>query len=1798
MPTNYRIQLDNLPPLGPKLRARRNIQAISLVKELEQTGKRATPADQDILARFSGWGSLPDIFTTKEDWRGLQTELRSLLSEDEYDSARAAILNAHYTSPEVIQGIYSGLQSLGFKGGRILDPSMGATGNFEGLMPRRMSETSNIVGIELDAISGKIAKQLYSEATIHIAGFETVPTPEKYFDLTISNVPFCEVGVADPKYRAAKTLHDYFFLKGLNSVRHGGLLVYITSTGTMQSRRGQAVREQLAQQANLIGALRLPGDAFKKFAGTEVTTDLIILQRLGAGIEPNGIQWTELTESSVLGQDGKPLRINEYYTERPHLMLGEMGDDKLHPGRLALTGDGRDLRIAIQQCFEREFPKNIYQKATQVAFEESAFQLQAIPIPPDLDEVKPQAFTKVPLGLDVVLMQRRGDLLHSVGYEGKKLERCLKLMELRDVAQQVLNVQLETDSDAQLQEAQAELSRVYDAFVKKYGSVHDRANGLVFRSDPDYSLLLALENYDSDLKTATKTPIFTQRTVSQSFFQESAETPKEALLYCLNEKGYVDVTYIGELVDLPENEATKALQAEGLIFRDPKSKQWQTEDDYLSGNVRSKLQAAKLAAETDPQYQVNVDALVAVQPEPLLPGDIDVRLGSAWVPPEDIQDFLLETLDLKEKTAIAVRYSKLAGGWGVHGEYFAKNSAINNSILGTSRCSALRLVELALNLKNPVVYDTLEDRQVINRDETAAARLKQEELKVRFKDWIWQSPERTERLTKLYNQRFNTFRPRIYNGAHLTLPGANPTIQFRPHQKNAIWRTLQEGNTLLAHCVGAGKTFAMIASAMEGRRLGLAQKPMIIVPNHLLEQWAKDWKLLYPNANILAADKTDSSAQNRAELTARIATGDWDAVIVTHSAFGKLRLNPDTQKAFYKEQIDLIKDAIAETGQSEESRAVVKQLERQRKRLQKSVDGLNNPKRKDNGLTFEQLGVDLLIVDEAHMFKNLGYTSQMNNVAGLPNTNSDRAMDLYMKARYLAQQHGEGKGLVFATATPIANTMAEVYTMQRYLQPQLLEDLGLSGFDAWASTFGETVTAPEISPAGSYRVKTRFARFVNVPELMNAFRQIADIQTKEMLNLPTPSIVGGKPEVIATLSSDLQLAFTETLAKRAENISKADPRSDNMLLITTEGRKSTLDMRLINPHLPHERNKVDAFVEDSFAAWQESREQKSTHLAFCYLGTPKTTKSRFEDAVKHFSVYEYIKTRLVEMGMPADQIVFAQDAKSDAQKLKLQQKFNSGDIHLLISGQQLETGFNGQQRLKYLSTLTPPWRPDQIEQAEGRALRQGNQNESVVIRRYVTQGRNNRPSFDGYNWQTLESKKKSIDQIMAGNSEVRSVDDLSDAALTFAEVKAIATGNPLILEKAEIDNQVSQLSSLKRSHLNTTYRMQQQLSFLPARIQDCEQAIPILEQDTARIPADFSFENFSAELEGLTYYDPREFAKVLLKREFPVSLDYKKVGSVAGFEIGIRSKAERSGTDSPLCLQGAGTYYPKISHSYAETTQNIVTELQHISVRLANARSHLNTAIADLKTLSGNQNMVFPKEAELQAALTRQHQINMELGLYQNNAVEAVEEEAESSSQSEDEESNEALDIDDIPSQAWMPPEPDSQNILDSDSPSTSPELPEPNDLDLYNPTLQEMRNWAMDALVLGHASSYLARVRALATEMLQGTDQADLPSDQRDPNFTNPNFTLSKEAVQAMHTAHKASIALRSPSLDDLRQWYVQAAEQGQTVLLPAIAALGKQMKKADAEQMVLPYDHWHQMQASRSRSLEPASDPQEICR
>lgn len=1582
---NYQITTsDEIGKGGAKTKAKANLAAIHVLKEIESEKRRATPDEQTTLIKFSGWGSVVDIFTNKPEWAALQGELKDLLTGAEYESASAAILNAHYTAPAVATAIYEGLERLGFDGGKILDPSMGATGVFEGTLPDTLRENSKIVGIELDSLSGRIARNLYPEASVHIRGFEKTVLPDNRFDLAISNVPFSEVGVSDPEYDGLpiRTLHDYFFVKALDKVRPGGLTAFITSTGTMQSASGEGVRELLSDKANLVGAMRLPSTAFKQVAGTEVTTDLIILQKLGDGVEPNGVDWTKLQPSTVMGADGNALPVNEYYARNPQMMLGTLADDKLHPGRLALHGDGRDIQLAMREAFS-SLPEGIYQPASEA----SRPQQVNVLIPPDLQEqVKPNAYV---LHEDQV-MQRAGHYLEPTELEGKKLERMKGMLAIRDAVQSVFTVQLQNGSERSLQEAQATLNQTYDEFTKANGFMHQRANKLVFQEDPDYPLLLALENYDQETKTATKTAIFSDRVIQSHQEKTEADSPKEALLYSLNERGRVDLDYIAGLVDQSSAEVTQALQRESLIFLDPQKNQWVPEDEYLSGNVKDKLCIAQESAAEDPQYAVNVEALQAVQPPLIPPGDIGVRLGSAWVPPADIQNFTQHLLDTAG--TVDVQYSSVLSAWSVDADYQVSGSVKNTKVHGTDRVGALRLIELGLNLKDPVVYDRVDDRLVVNQEDTAAARMKLEEIKATFKDWVWQDPERTERLTDLYNEKFNTTRPRQYNGAHLELNGSNPAIQLRPHQQDAIWRVLQEGNTLLAHCVGAGKTFEMIAAAMEQKRLGLVNKPMFVVPNHLLEQWAADFKRLYPNSNVLAATKDDSSAKNRQELMSRIATGNWDAVIVTHSAFGKLKMSQDAQLDFYHAELAEVSEAADEAKGGGGSRSMIKEFERQKKRLKKQIDKISQSG-KDNTVTFEQLGVDQLIVDEAHYFKNLGYQTKMYGIAGLPNTSSDRAFDMFMKCRYLGEQRGEGKGVVFATGTPVSNSMAELYTMQRFLQPQALREMGLSKFDAWASTFGETVTAPEITPAGGYKVKTRFSQFVNLPELMNTVRQVADIKTAEMLNLPTPELKGGKPEVVAVAASEMQLAFVEELAQRAEKLGNVDPRDDNMLLITTDGRKASLDMRLVNPYIPHERNKIDQLVEDTYQFWDETKAQKTTHLIFCDLGTPKAdaaSKDKKEiDVQKHFTVYGYIKEGLIERGIPASEVAFAQDFKTDAKKLEMQQKFNAGKIRVLISGPQLETGFNGQKKLGLESHLTVPWRPDQVEQRDGRIMRQGNENPEVQIRRYVTQGRGGRPSFDSYMWQTLETKKKFVSQVMAGNSEVRSMEDVAGAALTYAEVKAIATGNPLIMEKATIDNQIAQLSAQKRSHLNQNYAITRELKVLPERIDEIVETIAALKADAQKVP---DMEALSLTVQGVEFTDLREAMKPIKARalEKQTAKDYstEPIGQVGGFDLAL--KRERWGDDIQVVIQGEQNYECKIEHTYVGTAANLTGALKSIEPRGREQERRLAESQKRLVELSEYSDVPFPKELELQAALKRQVEINTELGLNKDNAQAAI----------------------------------------------------------------------------------------------------------------------------------------------------------------------------------------------------------------
>lgn len=1578
MSSNYRInEQDQLESGGAKTRAKQNIAAIRLLQELDSSKREASPQEQGILVQYSGWGAAPDIFTAKPDWADLQNQLREILTESEYAAARASTLNAHYTAPAVVSEVYRGLEQLGFTGGQILDPSMGATGMFEGLMPDEIAQRSDIMGVELDQISGRIARHLYPESTIHISGFQDVILPDDYFDLTISNVPFGQNRVSDPEYKGlpVDTLHDYFFAKGIDKVRPGGLVAYITSTGTMQSARGTAFREHMAERVNLIGAMRLPGDAFKAIAKTDVTTDLIILQKLGDGVEPNGVSWSHLEPTSVLDAEGRSLRTNEYYAQRPEMMLGTLADDKLYPGRLALKGDGRDLAGAMREAFS-QMPTGIYRPRTEL--EVAEIEDDRFLVPPELQRVKQYGHT---LYQDQVMV-RVGGWLTPAGLTGKPLERVVGLISIREAVQDVFDVQLRQGSDLDLEEAQRKLSDVYDGFVKQHGYIHERGNKLAFGDDPDYPLLLALENYDRETKSAAKTDIFNKRTIQHYEEKTHADTPKEGLLYSLNEKGRVDVEYIAQLTGLTAVAAVAELQRDQLVFLNPDNDEYQTQDEYLSGNVRAKLAAAEAALVSgDPQFTVNVEALKAVQPEPLGPGDIDVRLGSTWVPASDIQDFTCELLGVPE--GVSVRYSEETSSWYASASASVERLASNTNIHGTEDRSAIDLIENGLNLKTPSVYMAdphNDDRRIINPEATLNARLKQEEIKQKFKDWIWQAPDRAERLTDLYNERFNIYRDREFDGSHLELPGMNPNITLRPHQKNAVWRSLF-GNTLDAHAVGGGKTFTMIASGMEQKRLGLINKAMYVVPNHLLEQIAGDFKRLYPTANVLAATKKDSQKSNRQELMSRIATGNWDAVIVTHSAFEKLKLSEQSQSAFINKEIAEVRTAIekAEGSGGEESRRVMKDLERRRLSLEAKVEAIANSDTKDNTITFDQLGIDLLVVDEAHYFKNLGYTTKMRSIAGLPNTNSNKAFDMHMKVQYMAQVRGEGQGVIFATGTPITNSMAELFTMQRYLQPEVLAQAGLSSFDSWASTFGEAVTATELGPTGQFRVNTRFAKFSNVPDLMRMFRQSADIQTADMLNLPVPEIAGGKPIVIAVSATEDQLSYMDELVRRAEEIQKreVDPTEDNMLKLTGDGRKASADMRLVDPdHLDMPTSKTNRLVRDAIAFHEEHKSQK-THLIFCDLGTPKPKGE--------FSVYQDIKDKLVAGGIPPAEIAFAQNFKTDAQKLELQQKFNAGTISILISGAQLETGFNGQRKLGRISHLTVPWRPDQIEQRDGRGLRQGNENKSIEIFRYVTQGRNGQPGMEGYLWQTLQTKEQYISQAMRGSGQ-RQMEDISEAALSYSEIKAIATGDPRIMEKATVDNKITELSAQKRSYLNSQHRTQQKLKFLPGQIQAAEERIAKLTDDLVWAKEVAAEGKVILWNETLSLgADADEIGKRI--RSYAVALNKtkaeEKIGSLGKFSISI-STWGRDYESAHLIVQGENRYsQDKILQSKAGAYNALIKAAspKNLTQTILHNQRCIASYQKDLADLLKTGSEPFPKEAELRAALSRQAEINTELSI-------------------------------------------------------------------------------------------------------------------------------------------------------------------------------------------------------------------------
>jgi N12 class adenine-specific DNA methylase len=1374
---NHRItEADRLGEGGPKQKFQQNLKAIKILRTLDAEERPATNEEKSALVKYVGWGAMPQVFDVDStDWRKEQIQLSELLSDEEHRSARATTLNAHYTAPNVINAMYHAAERFGFKGGRVLEPACGI-GHFIGLMPDEMLRRSTVTGIEIDPLTARIAKALYPDTDIRAQPFEQTKLADGFYDLSISNVPFGDYTVHDPRFNSYKfSIHDYFFAAALEKVRPGGLLMFITSRGTMD-KLDSTLRELLSTRTEMLGAIRLPNDAFKKNAGTEVTTDIVMLRKLRPGEAPTGAAWKETADYA--NNIAEAFTLNEYFAARPEMMLGQMrlGGGMYGGNEPTLEPDGRNLRDALAEAVER-LPQDIYEARAQQVAEPTLDQ--TIPAP---DFVKPNAYCLH----DGMACIREEDVLRPLtDLPSETRSRIRHLIPVRDAVRACLRSQMDGSDDAQVVEARQQLNHAYGMFVGRFGPINLRANQRAFDGDPDLPLLLSLEHYNDETKRATKATIFTERTIHHRKPAESASEPKEALLVSLNEQGRVDLDHMAGLLNKPAEEFLPELK--GIIFLNPQTNQWETDDQYLSGNVREKLAVADAAAVTDGRFHENVEALKSIQPEDLPATEIDVRLGASWLPPEDVKQFIHKLLNVS--SGVEVGHVHALGSWHMNADWEARGATSNTTDWGTDRYTGLELIEDALNLKTPTVYDMVDKKPVVNAQATEAAREKQERIKERFKEWVWSDDSRRERLCRLYNDTFNHTRLRTFNGDHLTLPGASQVVQLHKHQKAGVWRILQTPNTLLAHVVGAGKTYTMVAAAMELKRLGLARKPMFAVPNHMLGQFSTELLTLYPGANILVAGKEDFESQNRKKLFSRIATGNWDAVIVTHSGFERIPLSYDTQKRFFDEQLHELEMIRREHADSS-NRRLVKELEKAKKRLEAKLQALAADHKKDNTLTFEELGVDRIFVDEAHYFKNLFYVTKMTRIAGLPQTASERAFDMYLKVRHVQSMNGGG-GVVFATGTPIANSMAEMFTMQRYLQPDDLKKHNLHHFDSWAATFGEPVTAMELSPDGAgYRLNTRFARFINVPELMQIFRQSADVQTAAMLNLPRPKLDGEKPTVRNAPATPELKAFVQELAKRAERLktNRVDPSEDNMLKITSEGRKAALDLRLMKPAAKDDpQGKVNQAVENIFRIWQESKPERSAQLVFCDLSTPKD---------KGFSVYRDAADKLERLGVPSGDIAFIQDYDSDAAKLSLFRDVRAGKVRVLFgSTQKMGSGTNVQERLIALHHFDAPWRPADVEQREGRILRQGNKNEVISIYRYVTEG-----SFDAYMWQTLETKAKFIAQVMSGDMTIRRLEDLDSAALTYAEVKAIASGNPLVIENAQVVAELMRLSRLRSAH--------------------------------------------------------------------------------------------------------------------------------------------------------------------------------------------------------------------------------------------------------------------------------------------------------------------------------------------------------------------------------------------------------------
>ena len=1583
---NFHITDDHLGEGGAKQKYARNIEAIRTLFKLEQEHRGATAEEQQVLSQYVGWGGLADAFDPNKDgWAKEYTELKGLLSEDEYAAARSSTLNAHYTSPTVIRGIYDAVERMGFRSGNILEPSMGV-GNFFGLLPDSMAD-SRLYGVELDSITGRIAKKLYPQADITVAGFETTDRRD-FYDLAVGNVPFGQYKVNDKAYnKLGFSIHNYFFAKAIDQIRSGGVIAFVTSRYTMDSKDSTA-RKHIAERADLLGAIRLPNNAFRANAGTDVVSDIIFLQKRDrpADIEPAWVQ---------LGKTEDGFAINQYFVDHPEMVLGQLTTESTQYGREELTVapiEGANLADQLAEAVQHIEGQYTAAEVDAPDIAEEEATRRTLPADP---EVKNFSYTVV----DGEVFYRENSVMTQVELSDTAKGRVTGMVELRQIVNELIQQQLEDYPDADIKATQERLNIAYDAFTAKYGLLNDRKNGRLFEQDSSYYLLCSLENLDEQGQLKSKAAMFTKRTIRPERTVTSVDTPSEALAVSIGEHGKVDLPYMAELLGTPGEYGRITTELSGVIFKDPAADptdpeaRWQMADEYLSGDVRAKLRMAQFAAETNPEFAVNVEALTKAQPRELEASEIDVRLGATWLDPSIIQKFMTETFQIPYylRHAVKVRYSPYTAEWRVEGKTATgRSDIISSETYGTSRANAYKILEETLNLKDVRIYDTIEDaegkpKRVLNKRETMLAQQKQQVIKDAFANWVWQDPQRRIALVKQYNELFNSTRPREYDGSHIKFVGMNPEITLREHQRNAIAHVLYGGNTLLAHEVGAGKTYEMAASAMEAKRLGLCQKSLFVVPNHLTEQWASEFLNLYPNAKLLVARRKDFETANRKKFCARIATGDYDAVIIGHSQFERIPLSFERQERIIQEQIYETLAAINELKVHAGENFSIKQMEKTRKALETKLEKLRSDERKDDVITFEQLGVDRLFVDESHFYKNLFLTTKMRNVAGLSTSEAQKSSDMFGKCRYLDEITG-GRGVVFATGTPVSNSMTELYTVMRYLQYSTLQQKKLTHFDCWASTFGETTTAIELAPEGTgYRARTRFAKFFNLPELMSMFKEVADIKTSDQLHLPVPE---AKFETVVAKPSDLQKEMVQELSKRAAEIhsGNVDASVDNMLCVTNDGRKIGLDVRLMNPMLPDDPNsKLNVCVQNVLKIWEEGKDQKLTQLLFCDLSTPKNDGN--------FNVYDDIRKKLVAAGVPENEIEFIHNADTEAKKAALFSKVRSGDVRVLLgSTAKMGAGTNVQSRLVAVHHLDVGWKPSDMTQRNGRIIRQGNMNKEVKVFNYVTEG-----TFDAYLWQTLENKQRFISQIMTSKSPVRSCEDVDEQALSYAEIKALCAGNPLIKEKMDLDVQVAKLKVLKADHQSQKFRLQDKLlTKFPADIQETNAHIAGLKADAQLAAAhpQGKEEFCGMVIKGVAYDEKKTAGErlVLACSELP-NAEEKVIGSYRGFELSLRFDAFR--TEYQALLKGQRKYTVPLGTDPLGNIIRLDNSLNSFPERITAAENELTTLHQQQAAAQIEVEKPFPQEEELAEKSARLAELNAQLDVDEKSHEPEQEEEQE-----------------------------------------------------------------------------------------------------------------------------------------------------------------------------------------------------------